>query len=87
MKMSRRALLSIWSALVLALASGVAYAQKAPNNTKPIRIAAIFFMHETVTFLPYDTQLSDFIYEGSPARGEALLGSDPNGYMLSLIHI
>ncbi|WP_043112479.1 M81 family metallopeptidase [Solimonas flava] len=44
-----------------------------------MRIAVIYFVHETVTFLPYDTTLDDFIYEGSPARGEALLGSDPRG--------
>jgi microcystin degradation protein MlrC len=45
------------------------------------RIAVIRFMHETVTFLPNDTTLEDFIYPGSPAAGESLLGSDPRGYM------
>ncbi|MEC9356437.1 MAG: M81 family metallopeptidase, partial [Pseudomonadota bacterium] len=33
------------------------------------------FMHETVTFLPFDTVTEDFIYEGSPARGDALLSA------------
>ena len=47
----------------------------------PIRIAVLHFSHETVTFLPNDTTLADFIYPGSPAAGEALLGSDPRGYM------
>nr|WP_245585156.1 M81 family metallopeptidase [Solimonas flava] len=46
-----------------------------PNASKPLRIAVMNFMHENVTFLPYDTTLDDFIYEGSPARGEALLQS------------
>ena len=44
-------------------------------SQKPIRIAVLKFEHETVTFLPYDTTTEDFIYEGSPARGEALLSS------------
>ena len=39
----------------------------------PIRIAVLHFSHETVTFLTNDTTLADFIYPGSPARGEALL--------------
>lgn len=47
----------------------------------PIRIAVLHFSHETVTFLPNDTTLADFIYPGSPAAGEALLGCDPRGYM------
>lgn len=49
--------------------------------TPPIRIAVLHFSHETVTFLPNDTTLADFVYPGSPAAGEALLGSDPRGYM------
>ncbi|MCH9829188.1 MAG: M81 family metallopeptidase [Gammaproteobacteria bacterium] len=52
-------------------------ADKPINASKPVRIAVIYFVHETVTFLPYDTKLEDFIYEGSPARGEALLSSGP----------
>ena len=47
----------------------------------PIRIAVVHFSHETVTFLPNDTTLADFIYPGSPASGEALLTCDPRGYM------
>jgi len=53
----------------------------AAKPQKPARIAVIYFVHETVTFLPFDTELDDFIYEGSPARGEALLAVDPKGYM------
>ncbi len=41
--------------------------------TQPIRIAVLNFAHETVTFLPNDTTLDDFVYDGSPAKGEALL--------------
>jgi len=56
---------------------------------KPVRIAVLQFMHETVTFLPYDTELDDFIYEGSPASGDALLSagsyhtsrSSPSGFV------
>jgi microcystin degradation protein MlrC len=46
-----------------------------------IRIAALHFSHETVTFLGNDTTLEDFIYPGSPAKGDALLGFDPKSYM------
>ena len=49
----------------------------APN----IRIAVLHFAHETVTFLKNDTTLSDFIYPGSPASGEALLKAYPKSYM------
>ncbi len=56
-------------------------------SAKPLRIAAIYFVHETVTFLPYDTTLEDFIYEGSPARGEALLSSDPQGAMGGFVKV
>lgn len=48
---------------------------------KPLRIAVLNFSHETVTFLDNDTTLDDFIYEGSPAKGEALLGYDARGYI------
>jgi hypothetical protein len=41
--------------------------------SRPIRIAVLHFSHETVTFLKNDTTREDFIYPGSPARGEALL--------------
>ena len=43
---------------------------------QPIRIAVLNFAHETVTFLPNDTTREDFIYQGSPAKGEALLAWD-----------
>src|SRR5262245_21025050 len=46
-----------------------------------MRIAVLHFSHETVTFLRNDTTLDDFIYPGSPARGEALLKWDPKSYM------
>ncbi len=29
---------------------------------RPIRIAVLYFAHETVSFLPNDTTLDDFIY-------------------------
>src|SRR5258707_3960436 len=47
----------------------------------PIRIAVLHFSHETVTFLRNDTTLGDFIYPGSPAKGEALLSFDPKYFM------
>src|SRR5262249_24922761 len=46
-----------------------------------IRIAVLHFAHETVTFLKNDTTLADFIYQGSPAKGEALLKAYPKSYM------
>jgi microcystin degradation protein MlrC len=49
--------------------------------TAKIRIAVLHFAHETVTFLKNDTTLSDFIYPGSPAKGEALLQAYPKSYM------
>jgi microcystin degradation protein MlrC len=52
-----------------------------------IRIAVLHFSHETVTFLPNDTTLADFIYPGSPSSGEALLGMDPKGYMGGFVQV
>jgi microcystin degradation protein MlrC len=46
-----------------------------------LKIAVLHFVHETVTFLSNETTLNDFIYEGSPAKGEALLSIDPKSYM------
>lgn len=46
-----------------------------------MRLAVLQFVHETVSFLPYDTTLDDFRFRGSPASGEALLASDPKGYI------
>ena len=53
----------------------------------PIRIAVLNFMHETVTFLKNDTTLADFLYEGSPAKGEALLRHDPRSYMGGFVKV
>ena len=50
-------------------------------NDRTIRIAVLHFSHETVTFLPNETTLDDFIYPGSPASGEELLGFDPAYFM------
>ena len=50
-------------------------------NNRSIRIAVLHFSHETVSFLSNDTTLEDFIYPGSPVRGEALLNFDPKNYM------
>ena len=32
-----------------------------------IRVAVLNFVHETVTFLPNDTTLDDFVHDGSPS--------------------
>jgi microcystin degradation protein MlrC len=53
----------------------------------PIRIAVLQFSHETVTFLKNDTTLEDFIYEGSPAKGDALLGVDGKSYMGGFVKV
>ena len=53
----------------------------------PIRIAVLHFSHETVTFLGNDTTLADFIYEGSPTRGEALLNWDSRSYMGGFVQV
>jgi len=55
--------------------------------TQPIRIAVLNFAHETVTFLPNDTTYEDFIYPGSPARGEALLSWEPRSYMGGFVKV
>src|SRR5262249_2711499 len=52
-----------------------------------IRIAVLNFVHETVTFLPNDTTLEDFVYDGSPARGEALLTWEPRSYMGGFVKV
>jgi microcystin degradation protein MlrC len=46
-----------------------------------MRIAVLRFVHETVTFLESDTTLDDFVYEGSPARGDSLLNFEPTSYI------
>jgi microcystin degradation protein MlrC len=53
----------------------------------PIRIAVLQFSHETVTFLNNDTGIAEFTYPGSPARGEALLATDPAGYMGGFVKV
>lgn len=55
--------------------------------TRPVRIAVLHFAHETVTLLPNETQLDDFLYEGSPTRGDALLKYDPQGYMGGFVKV
>src|SRR3954467_3244089 len=55
--------------------------------TQPIRIAVLNFAHETVTFLPNDTTLADFVYEGSPAKDEALLAWEPRSYMGGFVKV
>ena len=55
--------------------------------TQPIRIAVLNFAHETVTFLPNDTTLADFVYQGSPAKGEALLAWEPLSYMGGFVKV
>lgn len=82
----RRALVGLGTAGALPLAASGQ--TPAPRETeRPVRIACMQFSHETVTFLPYDTTTDDFIYEGSPARGEALLGSRPTGYMGGFVKV
>src|SRR6516162_8636232 len=53
----------------------------------PIRIAVLHFQHETVTFLRNDTTIDDFVYPGSPARGESLLASGPKSYMRGFVQV
>ncbi len=52
-----------------------------------MRIAVLYFAHETVTFLPNDTTLADFTYKGSPARGEALLAHDARSYLGGFVKV
>ena len=52
-----------------------------------MRLAVLQFAHETVTFLPFDTTEGDFRYAGSPAAGEALLATDPKGYMGGFVQV
>ena len=55
--------------------------------TEAIRVAVLNFVHETVTFLPNDTTLDDFVHDGSPARGEALLAWEPRSYMGGFVKV
>jgi microcystin degradation protein MlrC len=52
-----------------------------------VRIAVLYFQHEPVTFLRNDTTIDDFVYPGSPARGEALLASEPKSYMGGFVQV
>src|SRR5438132_9472031 len=52
-----------------------------------IRLAVLNFVHETVTFLPNDTTLDDFVHDGSPARGDALLAWEPRSYMGGFVKV
>src|SRR5687767_31411 len=52
-----------------------------------IRIGVLNFVHETVTFLPNDTSLDDFVHDGSPASGEALLAWEPRSYMGGFVKV
>ena len=54
---------------------------------KPIRIAVLKFEHETVTFLPSETTVEDFVYPGSPAKGEALLTDPASPYILGFVKV
>ena len=86
----RRSLLKAAPAAALlpvGFSAEAATSTKSGASQKPIRIAAMTFIHETVTFLPYDTVTDDFIYEGSPARGEALLSSMPKSYMGGFVKV
>ena len=58
-----------------------------PPEGLQIRIAVLNFAHETVTFLPNDTTLADFVYDGSPTRGEALLAWEPRSYMGGFVKV
>lgn len=79
---------SIWRVALLAtLVATLANFAAAAAPGKPIRIAVVQFSHETVSFLPYDTTIDDFTYEGSPARGEALLNSSTRGYMGGFVKV
>ena len=91
MKISRREVLAGLglgsAAAALPLVAGAQNAARSNAATRKIRIACMHFSHETVTFLPYDTTTEDFIYEGSPARGEALLSASPEGYMGGFVKV
>ena len=87
MNIIRRAILSLFVLAAATFGMGAQAAAKPGSASKPVRIAVIYFVHETVTFLPYDTRLEDFIYEGSPARGEALLSASPRSYMGGFVQV
>src|SRR5260370_41283352 len=53
----------------------------------PARTAVLMLVDETVTFVATDTTRDDFIYKGSPAKGEALLAFDPRSYMGGFVKV
>lgn len=57
------------------------------NAAQPPRIAVLRLQHETVTFLPNETTREDFIYPGSPAKGEALLKSESKAEMGGFVKV
>jgi microcystin degradation protein MlrC len=88
MRISRREVIAaLGSAAALPIVAGAQSAARSNAAARKIRIACMRFSHETVTFLPYDTTTEDFTYEGSPARGEALLSSSPEGYMGGFVKV
>ncbi|WP_233475404.1 M81 family metallopeptidase [Bradyrhizobium brasilense] len=56
-------------------------------SDRKTRIAVLHFSHETVSFLPNETTLDDFIYPGSSAKGEALLRFDPKNCMGGFVQV
>jgi microcystin degradation protein MlrC len=61
--------------------------EQAVMSKAAMRIGVLHFSHETVTFLKNDTTLEDFIYPGSPAKGDALLGFDPKYFMGGFVKV
>lgn len=57
------------------------------NAAEPPRIAVMQLRHETVSFLANETTREDFIYPGSPAKGEALLKTSPRGEMGGFVKV
>lgn len=84
----QRSLLGRLAVLAVICFSAQGFAAPAPAITpKPMRIAVMTFSHETVTFLKYDTTIDDFTYEGSPARGDALLRAENRGYIGGFVKV
>lgn len=50
-----------------------------------MKIAVGLFQHETVTFLARPTQISDYVYDGSPRGGENLLRSCRDPYLRGFV--
>jgi len=87
-----RALLALacavgWAGCVLSPGGGPLRAEEGGAEAGAPRIAVMRLWHETVTFLPNETTLEDFVYPGSPARGEALLESDRRGALAGFVKV